>query len=143
MARLLILEDDIDLTDQWEEVLTAAGHELTITRNASEASARLTEQVYDLVIADIYVRQGGVLVPDGGVLLISRLRQMVNLNRPAWWQTVPILAVSGGSRIAGGFDPLRTARDLQATDWMRKPFTPKDLVFRVGTMLENAEAAAD
>jgi len=143
MARILVLEDDRDLSDQWDDTLTLAGHEVTITRNASEATIRVNENVYDLVIVDMYIREGGKLIPDGGVILLSRLRQLIDVNRPIWWRTVPILAVSGGASIKGGFDPLRTARDLQATDWMRKPFTPQDLNHRVTQLLNDHAQAAE
>lgn len=129
------MEDDVLLMSIWQEILVDAGHDVTPTRNATEAWTALGTVGYDLLVSDIYVKEHGALVPDGGVVLLARARQLSKMHGDRRGH-MPILAVSGGAAIPGGFDPLRTARDMGADMVLRKPISASQLIEAVEALLE-------
>ncbi|MEO1613544.1 MAG: hypothetical protein AAFU55_14500, partial [Pseudomonadota bacterium] len=112
---------------------------VTVVESATDAISVALERVIDLCIVDIFIQRDGVYVPDGGVILISKFRQMHPAETPPWWRHVPIIAVTGASGISGGFDPLRTARDMGANVRMRKPIPLSELLQCVEDLLHEAE----
>lgn len=135
MAHILIMEDDTQLTRMWTDALFADGHSAEVYRGARAALDAARAREFDLVIVDIFVKYDGQFVPDGGLILISKLRQLHLGDVPRWWRIAPIIAVTGASAINGGFDPLRTARDMGADTELRKPFTTSELIGNVHDLL--------
>lgn len=64
MARILLVEDDHQVSDLLREILEGAGHAIDCARTFSEAEARL-EATYDLLICD-------VILPGGSGYQIAR-----------------------------------------------------------------------
>lgn len=135
MAKILILEDDTDLSTIWREELERAGHQVSPYRGGPQALEALKTGKFDLLISDIFIRDKGELVPDGGLSLISRLRMAGRMPGAGELRNIKVLAISGGAYISGGYDPLRLARDLGADSWMRKPVDLTELLDAVEVLV--------
>ena len=65
MARILLVEDDVDVRTVMEHVLIAAGYEIDVTGTVAGAHELLHYVSYDLVIADAKLSDGtGLAVAD-------------------------------------------------------------------------------
>jgi CheY-like chemotaxis protein len=120
MAHILVIDDDAVLRRVITLSLEAAGHTVLRCENGRKAVDFLAHDHADLLITDI-------LMPEmDGVETVRAARRL----QP----NLPILAISGGGSFAPD-DYLGIARAFGATDVLRKPFHPPDLVERVTKML--------
>ncbi|MGE5271860.1 MAG: response regulator [Thiohalocapsa sp.] len=120
MAHILVIDDDAVLRRVITLALEAAGHTVLRCENGRKAIDFLAHERADLLITDIIMPE-----MDG----VETLRA-ARLLQP----DLPILAMSGG----GSFDPrdyLGIATAFGATDVLRKPFHPPELVERVAKLL--------
>lgn len=134
MAKILLMDDDVDYTSVLVEVLIDAKHTVTVARAASEAFAELNEAQYDLLITDIIVFKDQRSVPDGGISLISRLRGPLSWNLEEWQKVMPIIAVSGAIHNQGMSSILKTARSLGADFALGKPTDIEELLHAINTL---------
>lgn len=107
MPHILIVDDDLDLRQILERLLTIKGYQVSSAGNGKSAIAIIDRQPIDLVITDI-------IMPDmDGLELISALRQRPDPPR--------IIAISGGSgRLDSGY-LLRMARSMKVDKLLEKP----------------------
>jgi two-component system phosphate regulon response regulator PhoB len=123
MARVLVVDDDEQLTELLRVVLEGEGHEVATALGAPSALEALRGERYDLVVLDVMIGEG-----DGRVVL-SEIRKV---------HDTPVIFISGmgdpADRIAG----LR----LGADDYLPKPFAPAELAARVATVLRRAKRQA-
>jgi DNA-binding response OmpR family regulator len=68
VAKILIVEDDLDLVETYTDLLEAQNHTVTSVLKASEAIRMLTNQKLDVVILDLN------LPGDSGVIVINFIR---------------------------------------------------------------------
>ena len=134
MAKILLMDDDVDYTSVLSELLTDANHSVAVVRAASEAFEALKEAQYDLLITDIIVFKDQKSVPDGGISLISRLRGPLSWNLEQWKKDMPIIAVSGAIHNQGMSGILQTARSLGADFALGKPTDFKELLHAINTL---------
>ena len=144
MAHILVMEDNPEHAAMIVEILESVGHKTLVCADGSSAWEELQRGRYDLLIVDIYVKKDGAFLPDGGVTLLGRVRSPTNrvAEHLRWMVEVPIIAISGGQVIPGGFDPLRQARDLGADALLRKPIKLSDMLEAVAELLRG-EVPAD
>ena len=129
MGRILILEDDVNLGPLLKVSLEDEGHSVSLQSTATAALAYASENDVDLVIADILIKVGGALVQDGGIKLISRLKQ-IEARR------MPVIAISGAfGNERGGQEITSTAFTVGADATLAKPFAPDDLIVLVNRLL--------
>ena len=122
MAHILVLEDDLDFGELLMLSLQDEGHHVVLHNTASEALTYLDATPVDLIIADILVRIDGELVADGGLKLISGVRQVRNL-----W--TPIIAISGAFEGHPHSVQMQgSAKTVGASCTIAKPFTPEELL---------------
>ncbi len=134
--RVLILEDDLDLVQQWRAAINALGIVAETASRRVDAELACASTRYDLVIIDIFIRSPeGELTGDGGFTFIAHLRSPALAQTPEWGRTVPIIAVSGSERMHG-FDALDHARHMGATVALRKPISPHELAQLVKQHIE-------
>lgn len=123
MKKILLMEDHpahaMDLIQQMETL----GYEAAWARNAAEALEMLGKDEFDIVIADILVREGYALAANGGVTLIGKVRGAAmkatvgNVTR-----RLPIIAISGAFDADGQPNFLsKTALGLGADAALPKP----------------------
>ncbi len=122
MSRILIVEDDRDIADLIRHYLVRAGHTVDVLISGTEAVARVMATRPDAVILDL-------MLPGTHGLEICRA-----LRTDRSTAGLPILIVTARAeeqdRIAG--------LDLGADDYITKPFSPKELVARVGAVLRRS-----
>ena len=119
MSRILVVEDDVDIASLIVHYLAPAGHESEVVANGSDALPAARKRPPDLIILD------RMLPGLDGLEICRALRADENLG------AVPILMLTARAeevdRIAGF--------DTGADDYVTKPFSPKELVARIGALL--------
>lgn len=117
MAKILLLEDDENLSVRVSDWLAAQMHTIDAVTSVGEADLRLSLSEYELLIVDWQL-------PDGsGLDFITRLRE-------SGFHT-PILMVTGKTEIK----ERETGLDAGADDYLPKPFHLSELSARVRALL--------
>lgn len=116
MPKILLVDDDIDLTELLAELLTLEGFEVYTVHNGQEALKELERQTYDLILLD-------VMMPIlNGIETLKQVRQRY---------IVPVLMLSARDdeidRVLG--------LELGADDYLAKPFNDRELVARIKAIL--------
>lgn len=116
MQRLLIVEDDEAIAKLEKDYLEVHHYDVTIEHNGSKGLQRALNENFDLLILDI-------MLPDvDGFEVCKKVRQE---------KQMPILFVSAKKE---DIDKIR-GFGLGADDYITKPFSPGELVARVGAHL--------
>ena len=126
MARVLVVEDNRDIAQLIQHVLERAGHVVDALSAGNEVTRRVHAHPADLVILDL------MLPGLDGLLVCQALRSD---DRTA---SVPIIMLTARGEEA---DRVR-GLELGADDYITKPFSPKELVARVGALLRRVERTA-
>lgn len=120
--RLLLMEDDLSLGETLQELLQDAGYEVDWARDGDEAAELSYEHKYDLYIFDINVPQ------INGFKLLEGLRDAAD--------TTPVIFISALVDLAS----ITKAFSLGADDYLKKPFFPEELLYRVRSKLAQKSA---
>lgn len=120
MARILIIDDDVQIRELVGSILECGGHEISQAENGKEGMDLLGRQTADLVITDLIMD-----VQDGFETIIQLRRD---------YPAVKILAISGGGQSPAA--NLNRAVELGAHRSLPKPFSVKDLRNVVEELLE-------
>jgi two-component system, chemotaxis family, chemotaxis protein CheY len=125
MPKVLVIDDDILVRRTISRILEDAGYEVALAEDGAKGVAKFRSDRPDLVITDL-------IMPDqeGIETIIEMLRE-----DPA----ARIVAVSGGGRL-GSMDFLAVAQKLGASEILRKPFEPAELLGCVARALAPAPA---
>ncbi|MGN6271272.1 MAG: response regulator transcription factor [Sphingomonas sp.] len=119
MARIIIAEDDDIVADIARDALMAAGHAVGVLGNGVDALRTIRARDPDLVILDCNMPELS------GLLVLREMRNSADMF------DVPVLILTGR----------QSAKDVDlayyegANDYMKKPFDPEELVFRVEELL--------
>jgi DNA-binding response OmpR family regulator len=127
MSHILIVEDDRDIAELLQRYLTRAGHVTDALGDGGEALAFVRARVPDLVILDL-------MLPGVDGLEVCR-----TLRRRPETRALPIIMLTArteeSDRVVG--------LELGADDYVTKPFSPSELVARVGALLRRAQRWAE
>ncbi len=121
MARILLIDDDLAVTQVLEGFLTHDGHQVCNAANGKEARNLLREQSFDLVLTDI------VMPEQDGFELIMHL--MSQPDRPR------IVAISGGSKALSQQMLLTLAARMPIERVLSKPISYEQLSLAVQEVL--------
>lgn len=110
--KILIIEDDEDISMIEEAYLTAAGFETRIITDGSRVNKMLEEESFDLILLDL------MLPGKSGYAICREIRDRLD---------IPILMVTARSE---SVDKIR-GLGMGADDYIPKPFDPAELVARV------------
>ncbi len=114
---ILLLEDDINLSDTIAEYLEDEGFEVERLYDGQEALDRIYERSYDLLLLD-------VMVPGiDGFALLKEVRE--HTDTPA----IYITSLDSVENLEKGFKS-------GADDYIRKPFELRELLLRIETLLK-------
>ncbi|WP_347352069.1 response regulator [Intrasporangium sp.] len=120
-ARILLADDDTDIRDLVEFKLTQAGYDVQAVADGLSAWAAFQQDPPRLVVLD-------VMMPGlSGIDVLRRIRESDSA-------TVPVLLLSAKSRDSD----VDTGFEVGADDYVIKPFSPRELVHRVASMLARA-----
>jgi len=121
--RILVVEDEVDLRELIGYALTQGGYEVTLASNGQAALAELARFRPNLVMLDL-------MLPDmSGADICRRIRQNEHTR------SLPVIMVTARTeeidRVVGF--------EIGADDYVVKPFSPRELVLRVGAVLRRAQ----
>ena len=118
--RIFLLEDDMQLSDTIRQFLTHQGYEVFVAYDAHEAQDILYEHTVDLMLLDVKVPY------QNGFDLLTELRERGN-------QTPAIFVTSLHS-----VEDLTKGFDAGCDDYIRKPFSLKELQLRIEANLKKS-----
>lgn len=123
MSKILLVDDDVELTDLLAKILQLTGFEVDIANNGQEALEKLNES-HQLVLLDIMIP---VL---NGIETLKKIRQISNIP-------VMMLTARGQEidRVIG--------LELGADDYLPKPFNDRELVARIKAILRRTSQSED
>jgi len=126
VSHILIVEDDKDIADLIAHYLRKAGHAIDAAASGTAALAKIKTSRPALVLLDL------MLPGMDGLLVCQTLRKDPDTA------AIPIIMLTArgeeAERIAG--------LELGADDYVTKPFSPGELVARVGALLRRARTSA-
>ncbi len=118
--KILIVEDNLDLIDYMQDLLHNLEYDAIVATDGKQAVDMAADQLPDLILMDV------VLPEMNGLEAARRIRQQPESK------SIPILAVT--ARVL----PQAREECLQSgcTDYISKPFTPKELASRIAKLLQ-------
>ncbi|MEC7764067.1 MAG: response regulator [Pseudomonadota bacterium] len=129
------MDDDPDFGFLLEASLMKLGYRVSVVARGKAALEILEREVVDLLITDIYVRDMGRPIADGGLLLINRVRRPAPESKVQAKPDLPIIAVSGATGQMGQDHLLRIAASLGADEVLTKPFHPEQMNRMIARLL--------
>ena len=118
-ARILVVDDEADIRELVQEILSEEGYTVDVAANAAEARAACARQAPDLVLLDIWM-------PDtDGISLLREWQQAQSL-------VAPVVMMSGHGTVETAVEATR----LGAVDYVEKPLSLAKLLRTVRTALE-------
>ncbi|HEX2901907.1 MAG TPA: response regulator transcription factor [Jatrophihabitans sp.] len=123
MARVLVVEDDPTVSEVVLSYLARAGHQAEAEQDGAGAARRLTaaDPVCDLVVLDL-------MLPNlDGIEVCRRLRRH--------HAALPVIMLTA----LGQEDDRIAGLEIGADDYLTKPFSPRELLLRVESLLRRAQ----
>ena len=124
MSKILVIDDDVDLSAVAKGVLEREGFIVILASNGEEGLTQARKEKPDLIILDITMP-----VMDGYTFANEFNRDMTIAN-------IPVVALTSYVE-----SPLDQPVPFQVTEWVKKPLKPKDLVLLVKKYLKNSRKA--
>ncbi|MFK4149283.1 response regulator transcription factor [Streptomyces sp. NPDC004065] len=122
-SRILVAEDDVRQAQVLRMYLESEGHSAVVVHDGRSAIDAARRQRPDLIVLD-------VMMPKVDGLDVCRILRTES--------TVPVLMLTARS----SEDDLLLGLDLGADDYMTKPYSPRELMARVRTLLRRVERTA-
>jgi DNA-binding response OmpR family regulator len=125
-ATILIVDDQPEILENLELILTASGYQVLQTRDGIEALAALRSSPVDLILADIAMPRMN------GYELYERVRENPQ------WVGIPFLLLTARAMDSD----VRYGKGLGVDDYLTKPIQPEDVVAAVRGKLRRARQLA-
>lgn len=119
MSRLLVVEDDMEISNMINEFLTSEGFEIHQAYDGAEAIERLKKHSYDLILLDLMIPK------------ISGMQVMKNVRKESKTPIIILSAKDTDSDKAMGLG-------LGADDYITKPFSLVELSARIKANIRRA-----
>lgn len=120
---ILVVDDDPDIRELLEDYLTENALRVSVVASGKAMSQVLTDEAIDLVILDLR------LAGEDGMAIVRTLRDS---------SSIPIVMLTGvrdeADRVMG--------LELGADDYLTKPFSPRELLARIRTVLRRTKGSA-
>ncbi|MGL5040110.1 MAG: response regulator [Aeromonas sp.] len=121
MNKILLVDDDLELTLLLHEILTLEGFQVTVAEDGEEGLQRLAEQHFDLVLLD-------VMMPKlNGFAMLTTLRKT---------QDIPVLMLTA----RGDSHDRVSGLEAGADDYLAKPFDDRELLARIRAILRRTHS---
>ncbi|MDZ4838219.1 MAG: response regulator transcription factor [Candidatus Melainabacteria bacterium] len=117
MAKLLLVEDDVDLAATIEAELLLERHTVDMMHNGLDGLEALKSSVYDAAILD------WDLPGMAGIEILAKFRELGGVT--------PVIMLTGKSEISDK----TTGLDAGADDYLTKPFNSRELAARIRSLL--------
>ena len=120
MNKILIIDDEIDITESISAILTDEGFDCINASNPGEAITSLSNDLFDLIILDVWLND-----PDyDGIKLLKLIKKMEIKT--------PVIIISGHGNIEMAVDAIKEG----AYEFIEKPFKSERLTLSVSRALE-------
>ena len=119
---VLVVDDDRRIRELLKRYLSENGYRVSVAEHAAEARAKLEGLAFDLIVLDV------MMPGENGFDFATAVRRTSN---------VPILMLTARGDASDRIDGLERGVD----DYLAKPFEPRELLLRVGTILRRARPA--
>ncbi|MDO8608468.1 MAG: response regulator [Phaeospirillum sp.] len=119
-AHILVVDDDRRLRELLRKYLSDNGYLVAVAADAAEARQRMAGLDFDLIVLDV------MMPGEDGMQLTRSLRAEGN--------RVPILLLTA----RGEVDDRIRGLEAGADDYLSKPFEPRELLLRLGSILRRA-----
>src|SRR5436305_4060270 len=120
---VLVVDDDRRLRHLVSGYLGRNGYRVTAVADAAEASARLASLAFELIVLDV------MMPGENGFDFAERLRESSD---------IPILMLTARGEASDRVRGLEAGVD----DYLAKPYEPKELLLRIGSILRRARSIA-
>lgn len=124
MSKILIVEDDLSIQALLHDFIQEAGYDVVLASDGVEALAKYSEQTYDLVLLDIMLPK----IDGYGVCEVIRQKSDVPI--------IMLTALDGEQNQIRGLD-------LQADDYITKPFSMPVLIRKISAVLRRSSKTED
>ncbi len=134
MAKILIIDDDPDITLAVQLTLEAVGYQVIEAHNGVEGLKKVKDENPDLIILDVMMD-----TTTEGFQVTLKLRSPDPTSEYAAFRDIPILMLTA----IHSTTPLRFGPDedyLPVDEFVDKPIDPDDLVKKVATLLARQQA---
>ncbi|CAJ1770515.1 Transcriptional regulatory protein CpxR [Aeromonas salmonicida] len=122
MHKILLVDDDLELTQLLTEILTLEGFQVTVAEDSEEGLLRLAEQDFNLVLLD-------VMMPRlNGFAMLAKLRET---------HDTPVLMLTARGDSQDRVNGLEAGAD----DYLAKPFDDRELLARIRAILRRTQSA--
>lgn len=125
MARILVVDDDPDITEACQLVLQQAGHEVAVAQSAEAGLALVESFGPDLVVLDVIMHE-----PDDGIAMAQELRRRQFEK--------PIIMLSSICKVTG-MEYDRDNSMIPVDEFIEKPVSPTTFVEKVNNLLGGKE----
>src|ERR1043165_8452686 len=116
-GRLLVIDDELDIREGLELLLTTEGYSVDLASNGGEALRKLESAGYDLVLLDL-------MMPDrSGMEVLQEVRERD--------RETPIFMITAYGSVEAAVNALK----LGANDYFSKPWDNEKLVIEIGRMI--------
>lgn len=119
---LLIVEDELDVRENIEEILTVSGYKVITASNGRDAITKLLKEIPDLIISDI------TMPKMNGFELLEFVQRSKNLSH------IPFIFLTARSSI----QEVRSGMLKGADDYLTKPFKVSELLDMIEVRLKKA-----
>ncbi len=123
MNHILVVDDDRALAELLRRILVKEGYDVTVVYTAEEAFQKCKDEAFAVALVDV------MLPAMDGYTLCRTLRQHPDIK------ALPILMLTAKGDIADRIAGFEAGAD----DYLTKPFQPKELAFRVRSLLARAQ----
>jgi two-component system OmpR family response regulator len=120
---ILVVDDDSQIRELLAEYLTESGLRVSTAATGKQMTQILTDEAVDLVVLDLR------LAGEDGMAIARSLREQ---------SAIPIVMLTGVREEADRVMGL----ELGADDYLTKPFSPRELLARIRTVLRRTKSAA-
>lgn len=124
MLEIMVVDDDQDLRENLDEILSSAGFAVTLAANGKEALEQIALRRFDLVLLDL------VMPGLSGLEVLRRIREKL--------PRLPVIMFSAFASVENAVEAMRQG----AQDYVTKPFRVETLLTSVRRTLEEASFAA-
>ena len=131
MAKILIVDDDLDIIDSLQMILESNGHQVSIKTDTDDLVESIQAASPDLIILDIIFPED----PNAGFSAARKLHKTDSVKE------IPVLllsAVNQQSNMSFGFSETDISEDfMPVKGFIEKPVEPSVLLSKVNELLGN------
>jgi len=124
MKKILIVDDDVDLIQQYQPVIEQAGYSVAVAYNGEEGLERFRSFKPDAMIVDLSMEHF-----DSGFVLCHRVKSTEAGVK------IPVIIMTSAGQDTGirlSTDTSEETNWIKADDYLEKPIAPRDLVQYLG-----------